>query len=45
MYVRTLLRGAKTCKIGKKGVYLAILTNFGKGHDEQIKKNTCKKCM
>ena len=30
MYVRTLFRGAKTCKSGKKGVFLVILTNFGK---------------
>ena len=24
LYVRTLFRGAKTCKIGKKGVFLVI---------------------
>ena len=44
MYARTSFRGAKTCKIGKKGVFLAILTSFEKGiaHDGQIKKNTCK---
>ena len=29
MYARTSFRGAKTCKIGKKGVFLVILTNFG----------------
>ena len=28
MYARTSLRGAKTCKIGKKGVFFVILTNF-----------------
>ena len=28
MYARTLFRGAKTCKIGKKGVFFVILTNF-----------------
>ena len=39
MYARTSFRGAKTCKIGKKGVFLVILT---KGHDGQIKKNACK---
>ena len=26
MYARTSFRGAKTCKIGKKGVFLVILT-------------------
>ena len=30
MYALTSFRGAKTCKIGKKGVFLVILTNFGK---------------
>ena len=30
MYARTSFRGAKTCKIRKKGVFLVILTNFGK---------------
>ena len=30
MYARTSFRGVKTCKIGKKGMFLAILTNFGK---------------
>ena len=30
MYVRTSFRGAKTCKIGKRGVFLVILTSFGK---------------
>ena len=30
MYARTSFRGAKTCKNGKKGVFLVILTNFGK---------------
>ena len=29
MYARTSFRGAKTCKIGKKGMFLVILTNFG----------------
>ena len=27
MYARTSFRGAKTCKIGKKGMFLIILTN------------------
>ena len=30
MYARTSFRDAKTCKIGQMGVFLAILTNFGK---------------
>ena len=30
LYVCTSLWGAKTCKIGKKGVFLVIQTNFGK---------------
>ena len=30
MYTRTSFRGAKKCKIGKKGVFLVILTNLGK---------------
>ena len=28
MYARTLFRGAKVCKIGKKGEFLVILTNL-----------------
>ena len=28
MYACTSFRGAKTCKIGKKGMFLVILTNF-----------------
>ena len=42
LYARTSFRGAKTCKIGKKGVFLVIQTNFGKNIDRQIKKNVCK---
>ena len=30
MYVRTSLRGAKTSKNGKNGMFLAIVTNFRK---------------
>ena len=30
MYARTLFRGAKMCKIGKKGMFLDILTNLRK---------------
>ena len=29
MYTPTSFRGAKTCKIGKKCMFLVILTNFG----------------
>ena len=45
MYARTSFRGAKTCKIGKKkGVFLVILTNFGKNMMDKLrnKKNACK---
>ena len=33
MYARTSFRGAKMSKIGKKGVFLVILTNYWKRHD------------
>ena len=42
MYARTSFRGAKMCKIGKKGVFFGHIDKFWKGHDGQIKKNTCK---
>ena len=42
MYVRTSFRGAKTCRIGKKGVFLVMVTNFEKDINGQIKKNACK---
>ena len=42
MYARTSFRGAKTCKIGKKGCVFGHIDKFWKGHDGQIKKNTCK---
>ena len=43
MYARISFRGAQTYKIGKKSrVFLVIVTNFGKGHDGQIKKNAWK---
>ena len=41
MFVRTLFRGAKTCKIGKRCVFCHI-DKFWNGHDGQIKKNACK---
>ena len=36
MYARTLFRGAKRAKLGKKGEFLVIVTNFGKKHNGQI---------
>ena len=42
MYTRTSFRGAKTCKIGKKGCVFGHIDKFWKEHDGQIKKNTCK---
>ena len=38
MYALTSFRSAKTCKNGKKGVFLVILTHFGKDI-RKIKKN------
>ena len=45
LYARTAFRGAKMCKIGKKGCVLGHIDKFWKGHDGQIKKNACKKCL
>ena len=42
MYVRTSFRGAKTCKIGNKGVFLAILTRFGKDMTDKLRKTHAK---
>ena len=42
MYAHTSFRGKKTCKIGIKGMFLVILTNFGKDMEGQIEKNACK---
>ena len=42
MYARTSFRGAKTCKIGKKGVFLIILTNFGKDMMDKLRKSHTK---
>ena len=38
MYVRTSFRDAKTCKIGEKGVFLVIVTNFGKDMMDKLTK-------
>ena len=42
MYARTSFRGAKTCKIGKKGCAFGHIDKFWEGHEGQIKKNACK---
>ena len=42
MYVRTLFRGAKMCKVGKKGVFLVIRTNFGKDMMDKLRKTHAK---
>ena len=42
LYACTSFRGAKTCKIGKKGVFFGHIDKFWKEHDRQIKKNACK---
>ena len=42
MYTRTSFRGAKTCKIRKKGVLLVILANFGKGMTDKSGKMHAK---
>ena len=42
MYARTSFRGAKTCKIGKKGMFFGHMTNFGKDMTDKLKKSTCK---
>ena len=36
LYARTLFRGAKTCKIGKKKWFLVILT-FGKDMTDKLR--------
>ena len=42
MYVRTSFRGVKTGKIGKKGVFLVILTNFGQDMTGKLRKMHAK---
>ena len=42
MHTRTSFRGAKTCKIGKKGMFLVILTNFGKDVMDKLRKTHAK---
>ena len=42
MYARTSFRGAKTCKTGKRGMFLVILTNFGKDMTNKLRKTHAK---
>ena len=42
MYARTSFRGAKTCKIGKKGMFLVILTNSGMDMTLKLRKMHAK---
>ena len=42
MYTHTSFRGAKMCKIGKKGMFLVILTNFGKDMTHKLRKTIAK---
>ena len=42
LYARTAFRGAKTCKIGKKGVFWVIETNFGKDMTDKLRKMHAK---
>ena len=42
MYARTSFRGAKTCKIGKKGMFLVILTNLGNDMTHKLRKMHAK---
>ena len=42
MYARTSFRGAKTCTIGKKGMFLVILTNFGMDMTLKLRKTLAK---
>ena len=42
MYIRTSFRGAKSCKIGKKGCVSVIFTNFGKDMEKLRKKHVIR---
>ena len=42
MYAHTSFRGAKMCTIGKKGMFLVILTNFGKDMTDKLRKTHAK---
>ena len=42
MYAHTSFRGAKTYKIGKRGMFLIILTNFGVDMMHKLRKTHAK---
>ena len=42
MYTRISFRGAKTGKIGKKGMFWVRLTNFGKDMTHKLRKTHAK---
>ena len=42
MNARTSFRSAKTCKIGKRGIFLVILTNFEKNMMHKLRKKHAK---
>ena len=43
MYACTLYRGAKTCTVWKKGVFLVTLINFGKDRMDKLRKTHAKR--
>ena len=43
MYADTLFRGAKRAKLEKKGVFLVLVTSFGKDITNKLRKNACRK--
>ena len=45
MYARTSFRGAKMFKIGRKGVFLVKVTNFGKDVTDKLRKTHAKTCI
>ena len=45
MYMRTLFRGAKTCKIGENGVLLVMFMSFGKEMTKKIRKSIQKRVL
>ena len=45
MYARASFRGAKMYKIGKKGVFLIIVTNFAKDMMDKLRKTHAKTCI
>ena len=42
MYAHTSFRGAKMCEIGKKGMFLVILTNFELDMTHKLRKTRAK---